>query len=104
MNKLPGIDTGDATMAVLSVSPFEEDHRTLKRLLRRPKWKIHNASSISSGMTQLRESLVPLVVCERDLRPGTWKEMLDRLNVLPRPPYLIVTALHADDYLWAEAL
>jgi len=44
------------------------------------------------------------VVCERNLLPGTWKEMLDCLILLPQPSYLIVTAELADDYLWAEVL
>jgi DNA-binding response OmpR family regulator len=45
-----------------------------------------------------------VVVCESDLRPGTWKEVLEQLRTLPDPPFLIVTSKFADDRLWAEAL
>jgi DNA-binding NtrC family response regulator len=103
--KPPEIETGDRTITVLSVSPIQHDHDSLDRLLCRPKWKIHKALSLSSAVLLLQqETRIPLVVCERDLQPGTWKEMLDHLMVLPRPPYLIVTSRLADDYLWAEAL
>ena len=47
---------------------------------------------------------IPLVLCECDLHPGSWKEVLAALALLPDPPYLIVTSKHADDRLWAEAL
>jgi DNA-binding response OmpR family regulator len=52
----------------------------------------------------LRKAKVPVVVCESDLQPGTWKEVLEELRTLPDPPYLIVTSRVADERLWAEAL
>jgi FixJ family two-component response regulator len=45
-----------------------------------------------------------VVVCEQDLTPGSWKEMLDQVTILPYPPSLIVTSRLADERLWAEAL
>lgn len=103
--KPPEIETGDTPIRVLSVSPIQDDHDSLDRLLCRPKWKIHKALSLSSAALLVqRETRIPLVVCERDLQPGTWKEMLDHLMVLRQPPNLIVTSRLADDYLWAEAL
>jgi DNA-binding response OmpR family regulator len=44
------------------------------------------------------------VICERDLAPGTWRDILDGAIVLPQPPCIIVTSRLADEYLWAEAL
>ena len=51
-----------------------------------------------------RAHIVPLVICEHDLLPGTWKQLLDEIRRLSIPPFLIVTSRVADDYLWAEAL
>ena len=98
------IETGYTPIAVLSVSPIQADHDVLDRMLRRPKWKVHRALSLSSALRRLEKIRYPLVVCERDLLPGTWKEMLDRLRPMAQPPHLIVTSRLADDYLWAEAL
>jgi DNA-binding response OmpR family regulator len=45
-----------------------------------------------------------VVVCERDLLPGSWREILAETARLPFPPFLIVTSRLADERLWAEAL
>jgi len=42
-------------------------------------------ANFSSAVLLLQEIRIPLVVCERDLQPGTWKEMLDHLMVLRQP-------------------
>jgi len=38
------------------------------------------------------------------LRPGTWKELLEQITLLPDPPVLLVASRLADECLWAEAL
>jgi DNA-binding response OmpR family regulator len=45
-----------------------------------------------------------VVVCERDLPPGSWKDVLEQVTILSDPPSLIVTSRLADERLWAEAL
>jgi DNA-binding NtrC family response regulator len=98
------IRTGNTTITVLSVSPTQDDHDVLERLLNRSKWQIRKALTFSSAVALLQETQISVVVCERDLLPGTWKDMLDHLTLLPQPPHLIVTSRLADDCLWAEAL
>jgi DNA-binding NtrC family response regulator len=101
----PEIPGGNTTITILSVSPTQDDHDALERLLHGLKWKIHTTLTLASAVTLLQKIRIPLVVCERNLLPGTWKDMLDYLlTVLPQPPYLIVTSRLADDHLWAEAL
>ena len=55
-------------------------------------------------MAILQESEIGVVLCERDLSPGDWKDMLERVRYVTDAPPLIVTSRHADDRLWAEAL
>jgi DNA-binding response OmpR family regulator len=38
------------------------------------------------------------------LPPGSWKDVLEQVAILPDPPSLIVTSQLADERLWAEAL
>src|SRR5712692_1767667 len=76
---------------------LETNHRF--RLI--PHWII---LTLASALTILREVSIPIVVCECDLAPGTWKELLAQLALLPNSPFLIVTSLLADEHLWAEAL
>ena len=65
--------------------PFE-----LECLLSGRKWNIYQTLSLSSAMILLQKTVIPLVICERDLDAGTWKDMLHRLTRLPQPPCLIV--------------
>lgn len=100
----PRLAIGNEVIAVLSVSPLQHDHDTLASLLGRNQWRIHNALSLRSASAFLRAHVVPLVICEHDLLPGTWKQLLDDIRLLSIPPCLIVTSRIADEYLWAEAL
>jgi DNA-binding NtrC family response regulator len=100
----PAVNLGSDLVRTLSVSPVEEDHDALERLLSRKNWRIQRANSLNSGAAKLRQSSVPVVVCERDLLPGSWREMLAETARLPSPPFLIVTSRLADERLWAEAL
>ena len=45
-----------------------------------------------------------MVICERDLMPGTWIDLMKHLQSMPHPPYLIVTSKFADEHVWVEAL
>ena len=45
-----------------------------------------------------------MVLCERDLAPESWREMLEHLRQMDDPPLLVVISRLADERLWAEAL
>jgi DNA-binding NtrC family response regulator len=104
LNVPPRLALGKEAAAVLSVSPIQQDHDTLASLLGRDQWRIHNALSLRSASAFLRLHVVPLVICEHDLSPDSWTQLLDDIRLLSIPPLLIVTSRVADDYLWAEAL
>jgi DNA-binding response OmpR family regulator len=38
------------------------------------------------------------------LAPGSWKDVLEQVTILPDPPPLIVASRLADERLWAETL
>ena len=94
--------TGIAT--VLSVSPVAEDYFSLKAALKSSKWELRSADSLKSALAVIRSSEVGVVICERDLSPGTWIDMLKALGLLRDAPRLIVASRLADERLWAEAL
>jgi DNA-binding response OmpR family regulator len=47
---------------------------------------------------------VDVVLSDRELPEGGWREMLSDLQALADPPALVVKARLADDSLWAEVL
>jgi DNA-binding NtrC family response regulator len=89
-----------ASVSVLSVSPFVEDHEALAHILHPYSWTIHRASTLAL----LPNQPISLVVGEQDLPPHTWRDLLVTVGSLSSTPLVIVTSHQADDHLWAEAL
>ena len=104
--------TKKGIVPVLSISPMEEDHFFLQNILNRLQgtldpsraFRVDSCATLASGLTALRKRQFEVVVCERDLPPGSWKDMLEQVTILPDPPSFIVTSRLADERLWAEAL
>ena len=96
------ITTSAEKLTVLSVSPIEADHLELEAIL--GKSILITARDIDSALVLLQKHDIAVVLCERDLLPGTWIDILEHLTALPITPSLIVTSRIADDRLWAEAL
>ena len=102
---LSGIETNaSAVGTVLSITPIEDDHSTLKQIFSEFQWTLHRVRTLASAIAFLAQNHTPVVICERNLAPGTWKDLLDVALVLPRQPCVIVTSRLADEHLWAEAL
>jgi DNA-binding response OmpR family regulator len=111
MNNSPDITT-KGIVPVLSISPMDEDHFFLQDILNRLQgtldpsrtFTVDSCATLAAARAALRKSQFEVVLCERDLSPGSWKDVLDQVTILPDPPSLIVTSRLADERLWAEAL
>jgi DNA-binding NtrC family response regulator len=105
MRKQPGTASNiTGTLTVLSVSPLQEDHRSLQAILGHSTWNLFNADQVPPALDFLDRHEISVVLCERDLMPGTWIDMLENIRRLSHPPSLIVTSRLADERLWSEAL
>ncbi|HEY2470541.1 MAG TPA: response regulator [Terracidiphilus sp.] len=104
MNNQSGIKTNRNELTVLSVSPYEQDHASLQDIMGHSTWKLLQADKISTAKNLLHDHAVSVVVCEFQLMPGTWVDMLKHIEPMPNPPSVIVTSRLADERLWAEAL
>jgi len=97
---------------ILSVSPLESDHLHLRDVFRRgdfsivptPSWTLHQEATLAGALCALSRGSVPVVLCEQDLKPGSWHTILDQASRMHAPPFVIVTSRLADERLWAEAL
>ena len=99
--KPPGLDT--ASNVVLAVSLNAEDCAALEHIFK-SDWAVIVSATAASALSVLRETPIPIVICDCDASSGTWREILDRIALLPDPPLFIVTSRLADERLWAEAL
>jgi len=112
MRKQPAIEHASSTsvisparnVTVLSLSPHEIDHLSLQAIIGHSKWKLFIASDLPSALSVLHVHEISVLLCERDLRSGTWIDVLENIKFLPNSPSLIVASRLADDRLWAEAL
>jgi len=93
-----------APRSALLVSAVEEDREFLGHVFSQQGWELHTTRTLETALAFLHESPVPLVVTERSLPFGDWKDLLAAIQRLPRAPLLIVSARLADEYLWAEVL
>jgi DNA-binding NtrC family response regulator len=91
-------------LTVLSVSPLAEDHSSLQAIIGHSKWMLFKARDLVSTLALLQQHEIAVVLCERNLLPGTWIDVLEHIGTLPNPPSLIVASRLADDRLWSEAL
>ena len=105
MRKQPGsASTTNAALTVVSISPIEEDNSSLEAIIGPSRWRLLKADKLPTALDLLGRHDVSVVLCERDLMPGTWIDILKHIQPTPHPPYLIVTSKFADERLWAEAL
>jgi DNA-binding NarL/FixJ family response regulator len=93
-----------AMLTVLSVSPLEEDHVSLRGIFDHSIWKLLSADRVPAALALLRQHEISVILCERDLMPGTWIDMLENIKFLSHPPALIVTSRLADDRFWSEVM
>ena len=89
---------------ILSISGAPEDYAALRSILNESRWRIIKSRTCREAIARLCRTYMPVVICASDLPDGTWRDVLNQINELARPPVLIVTSRLADDYLWAEVL
>ena len=94
----------ERVVPVLAVTPFEEDHGFLKGIFSHSNWKLLEARTRREALESPRENRSPVVISERDLPDGNWKDIWNELALQADPSPLIVAYRLADDYLWMEAL
>jgi DNA-binding response OmpR family regulator len=91
-------------VTVLSVSGSESDHQSLAHVFRHTKWRLLESNSCADAVSLLQRGRVPVVICERLLPDGNWRDLLNGIAALPVPPLLIVAARLADDRLWSDVM
>src|SRR5215831_15834214 len=91
-------------LKVLSVSPMEDDHAALQRIVDHSNWILFKAHHLTSALELLRQDDIAVVLCEHDLSPGRWLDLLNQTRQLPQAPSVVVTSRLADERLWGEAL
>src|SRR6266852_3222460 len=99
---LMGIDSH--AVIGLAISPFAEDLLFFQNMFNYAGWKLLKARTRRQAGTELSREPIAVVICERHLIDGNWKDVLSRLAPILNPPRLIVVARRSDNVLWMEVL
>jgi DNA-binding NtrC family response regulator len=102
--------TESATVALVGLDAA--DQACLRKILgcsqrhREPssKWKVQSEAGVEAVLQAVHREPIALAICDRDRMADAWKDLIDQVAGLHRPPLVIVTSRLADDRLWAEAL
>ena len=92
-----------AACTLFIVGPVEDDRGPDPAFDRFP-WQTQRAANFLKFLIQLDGSHPGVVICERDLPDGNWRDVLEVTASLPHPPPVIVISRLADEYLWSEVL
>lgn len=103
MKKLPATDSPTENITLLAICPNQEDRQSLATILDRESWTIQGAQSLREAATLMNDG-PSLIVCEKDLPDGNWKDVFLCARDLDNPPPVVVVSRHADERLWAEVL
>ena len=94
----------EKTVAVLAISPIEDDHLFLGNIFGHTNWQLRKARTWREALSLLDRQRIPVLICESQLLDATWKDVLAELSNLPDQPMLIVASRLADESFWAEVL
>jgi DNA-binding response OmpR family regulator len=96
-----GADSRSRLMAVL---PTREDRAALQRIIGPCRWELQWTRTCEEAIDAFGRTSPPIVICDRHLPDGDWRQLWDLLARELKPPMFIVTSKLADDALWAEVL
>ncbi len=92
------------TETILFVGIAEHDCLSLDKILLDSNWQSHGVGNSQQALEFLDQHHVSVVLSERDLPDGSWRELLNAMASLSAPPNLIISSRLADHRLWAEVL
>ena len=103
MNNLPATTPRPENITLLTVNSNAEDRLSLKRILDSNGWTIQGAESIREAAPLLK-ARPSLILCEKDLPDGNWKDIFREAQRLDNSAPFVVVSRNADQRLWAEVL
>jgi hypothetical protein len=90
------LENSGSVITALLVGPFDGDHAFLSKIFLERNWILYHASNCTEALTLIRETVIPVVICERNLRDGNWRILLAAISTMPQSPRLLVSASSVD--------
>jgi DNA-binding response OmpR family regulator len=93
----------ESGIVVLVVSPSGDVLPSLRGALP-SNWTLYIASDVAEAKHILRQTSIPVILCDSELPDGNWKDLLAEAAGIQSPPLIIVISRLADEHLWADVL
>jgi FixJ family two-component response regulator len=90
----------EAPIAVQAILTSQTDRAQLQSLFENAGWRISFSNSIEDTATQP----APVVIYDRDLPGGDWRQAIQQLAGSQPSRKVILASFVADDYLWEEVI
>jgi DNA-binding response OmpR family regulator len=103
LNKLPASPHPPVNFTLLSISPDEDDRQSLQSILDSDGWTVQGARSVREA-TRLLAAQPDLILCDRELPDGSWRDIFRMVSKLVHAPAIVVASRQADERFWAEVL
>jgi two-component system response regulator AtoC len=97
-----GIAAAESAPALLAVSPDPKDPDLLE--LNLTGWNVRRAGSCTDALAMLKQSACDVILCEKDLPDGGWRDLLAGLGALRDALPVVVMSGAADESMWADVL
>jgi len=94
----------DSPIRILSISAAAEDHAALRTIVTGMPCCVTAEATCEGALRRLECGGISVVVCDRDLPDGAWRDILWHTGTSAGKPSLIVMSRVADEWLWAEVL
>ena len=101
---LPSLVIDSQAVIGLAISSFEEDLSFFQHMFDDAGCKLRTAHTRRQAVAELSHGPIAVVICERHLIDGNWKDVLSHVVSILNPPRLIVVSHRSDDDLWTEVL
>jgi DNA-binding response OmpR family regulator len=102
LKKLPASVSNLENIPILVVSSHPADLSDLRRILHHSNWQLTQCSGVVDAERHLHSSAPDVVICERDLPDGSWKDILACMAGRSDRPAFLLTADSADQALWSD--
>ena len=91
-------------MPLHSPTTRQDDAANLSAILEGTPWALNEAAIRAEAVRIVRETSVPIVLCDRDVGAGPWQETMAALIAARRGACVILLSIVADQYLWDEVI
>jgi DNA-binding NtrC family response regulator len=89
---------------VLAITSGEAEKASLAKIAADLNWKLSITESADAATELLGDEPLPLVICDRDLPGGDWRDTVARIAARRDVLCVVLASSVVDDYLWDEVI